>query len=326
MKSAAKTTPGSVRRSVRVAAIAAVAGLLAGGLAFAQSLYKYKGPDGEWIYTDVPPPDDAQVEVRDLQKGDSKPGVSVWHSTDEEGVHFYAKNDYHAPIEIILALDQLNNLEAPPGRDSLRWTLEPRSEIALLELGAVDLGAPSSAEYRYIWLHGDPKTRHNPERPYRAPYAVSSSHRVSQAFPMSITHVTADSYYAVDFEMPIGTDIYAARGGVVFEVASTNFRGGTDPGKDLPAANLVRILHDDGSFAIYAHLNWNSIRVRPGDRVERGEYIADSGNTGFSTGPHLHFVVLVNRGLRLESVPVVFEGSNGSPVTPTTDEMLVAHP
>jgi murein DD-endopeptidase MepM/ murein hydrolase activator NlpD len=129
----------------------------------------------------------------------------------------------------------------------------------------------------------------------------------------------------VDLEMPIGTDIYAARAGLVFEVASTNFRGGTDREQDAAAANIVRIMHDDGSHAVYAHLNWNSIRVRPGDRVERGEYIADSGNTGFTTGPHLHFVVLLNRGMRLESVPVLFEGVNNSAVEPATGDTLVAY-
>ena len=78
--------------------------------------------------------------------------------------------------------------------------------------------------------------------------------------------------------------------------------------------DAVMTLHDDGTIAIYAHLNWNSIRVEPGDRVERGEFIAESGNTGFSTGPHLHFAVLKNVGMFLESVPVRFEGANSRPI------------
>jgi murein DD-endopeptidase MepM/ murein hydrolase activator NlpD len=137
--------------------------------------------------------------------------------------------------------------------------------------------------------------------------------------------VTPDSYHAVDFAMPIGTDIHAARGGIVFDVASTNFRGGTDPERDLIAANLVRILHDDGTFAVYAHLNWNTIRVKPGDQVARGQYIADSGNTGFSSGPHLHFAVIRNRGQGLESVPVVFRGPDGGTISPQAGRPLVAH-
>jgi murein DD-endopeptidase MepM/ murein hydrolase activator NlpD len=129
----------------------------------------------------------------------------------------------------------------------------------------------------------------------------------------------------VDIAMPIGTDIVAARGGVVFDVAASNFSGGLDPERDGPNANVVRILHDDGTYAIYAHLNTNSIRVRPGDRVERGEYIADSGNTGFSSGPHLHFAVARNVGMSVESLPVLFVGRDRSMVVPAAGQDLTAY-
>jgi murein DD-endopeptidase MepM/ murein hydrolase activator NlpD len=125
--------------------------------------------------------------------------------------------------------------------------------------------------------------------------------------------------------MPVGSDIVAARGGIVVEVASTNYRGGFDTSRDGAEANMVRILHDDGTFGIYAHLNWNSIRVQPGDTVKRGEYIADSGNTGFSTGPHLHFVVVQNKGLRIVSVPILFEGQNSAIIKPETGMELTAY-
>jgi murein DD-endopeptidase MepM/ murein hydrolase activator NlpD len=67
-------------------------------------------------------------------------------------------------------------------------------------------------------------------------------------------------------------------------------------------------------MSLYGHLNWNSIRVVPGQRIARGEYLADSGNTGFSTGPHLHFVVQRNEGGRIVSVPVSFAGAGSVPV------------
>ena len=125
--------------------------------------------------------------------------------------------------------------------------------------------------------------------------------------------------------MPIGTDVMAAREGVGFDVAASNFSGGLDPARDGPNANVVRILHDDGTYAIYAHLNTNTIRVRPGDRVQRGQYIADSGNTGFSSGPHLHFSVVRNAGMYIESVPVMFEGSNAERIVPATGAELTAY-
>ena len=84
--------------------------------------------------------------------------------------------------------------------------------------------------------------------------------------------------------MPVGTGVYAARSGIVIEVASDFFQSGTDLTVDGPRANVVRVHHDDGTMSLYGHLNWNLIRVVPGQRVERGEYLADSGNTGFSTG------------------------------------------
>ena len=123
------------------------------------------------------------------------------------------------------------------------------------------------------------------------------------------THTTPDSHYAVDVSMPIGTDIFAARSGVVFDVASTNFSGGLDPMRDGPKANVVRILHDDGTYAIYAHLNTNSIRVKPGDVVRRGQYIA----------------VVRNAGMRIESVPVTFLGQNSETVIPATGSALTAY-
>ena len=131
--------------------------------------------------------------------------------------------------------------------------------------------------------------------------------------------------HAVDIAMPVGTDVVAARDGIVFDVSSTNFKGGPDADQYADLANIVRILHDDGTFALYAHLNWNSIRVNPGDRVQAGQYIADSGNTGFSSGPHLHFAVQRNLGMRVESIPVTFRGPGDSSINPQRGSSLMAY-
>ena len=93
----------------------------------------------------------------------------------------------------------------------------------------------------------------------------------------------------------------------------------------MDEANFVQILHDDGTHAIYAHLQLDTVRVKIGQRVARGEYIANSGNTGFSSGPHLHFVVLHNVGLRSESVPVTFAGPGGASVSPRSGQALTAY-
>ncbi len=76
---------------------------------------------------------------------------------------------------------------------------------------------------------------------------------------------------------------------------------------------------------VYAHLNRNSIRVTPGEFVQRGQYIAESGNSGFSSGPHLHFVVLKNGDMKTESVPGQFTGSDSSAVVPAIGQSLTAY-
>jgi len=293
--------------------------------ALGQSLYKFQDKDGDWIYSDRPPPHKQSVEIRELQIASEPPTVTISTRLVEHEFQIIARNEYYAQVEVVLALDELTNVEYPDADHVMRWILDPRSELKLMSLAALDEDLVPEAKYRYISLHGDPRSRHNPGRPYRVPFAVAGSYTVTQAFPLGVTHNTVDSRYAVDIAMPIGTDVHAARGGVVFEVASTNFRGGLDPERDSVAANIVRILHDDGTHAVYAHLNRNSIRVQPGDEVERGQYIADSGNSGFSSGPHLHFAVLKNVGMRIESVPITFEGLASTEIQPTTGKTLTAY-
>jgi murein DD-endopeptidase MepM/ murein hydrolase activator NlpD len=326
MKYALPTRDGEERPLDRRFLICALALLLfSGGSVNAQEMYKYQDENGDWIYTDRPPQEGQIAEIRDLPTGLAAPTVTVTTSLTGRQISFNARNDYAVPVEVVLALDELRNLELPRPDQSMRWVVGPRSDLQLFQLDAVDDNVAPEAIFRFLWLPGDPEALHDDNQLYRAPFAVANDYPISQTFPVGITHLTPDSYYAVDIAMPVGTSIYAARAGTVFEVASTNFRGGVDPEQDAASANIVRIMHDDGSHAVYAHLSWNSIRVRPGDRVERGQYIADSGNTGFSTGPHLHFVVLVNRGMRLVSVPILFEGPNSAAIEPETGNILLAY-
>ncbi len=293
--------------------------------ASAQTLYKYQGENGEWIYSDRPPGDQDVEETRELESGDLKGTLNVSHSVVGKAIEIMAKNGFYAPIELTIEFDHIDGIQFPHPDNPLRWVLPPRSEIVLLNLLILDTVVAPNARYAYRYTMGDPDATHDPESLYRVPFALAMDLKISQAYPDASTHDTPDSFHAVDVAMPIGTDIFAARGGVVFEVTDTNFRGGLDRERDAPAANVIRILHDDGTYGVYAHLNWNSIRVRPGDRVERGEYIADSGNTGFTSGPHLHFAVVRNAGMLPISVPFRFEGANSGAVTPATGSVLTAY-
>jgi murein DD-endopeptidase MepM/ murein hydrolase activator NlpD len=300
---------------------------LIGGLPIAsdaQRLYKYQDESGAWVFTDRPPDDGQQYEEDELKRTFQAPTITVREESVAGGSRLVAINSYPAPMQIVFRLEQPNNVsrDTPTAGDRV---LDPRSETPLLTVTAADPSAPVSFRYEFAYLPGDPTARHNPTDSYRLPFARAKSFFVSQAYPDQQTHGDPASHYAIDFVMPVGSDVYAARGGVVMEVASQYFRSGTQLERDGPRANIVRILHDDGTFGLYAHLNWGAIRVVPGQRVETGEYIADSGNTGFSTGPHLHFAVQRNAGGRLVSVPVEFLGAGGAAVSVMTGTTATAY-
>ena len=83
----------------------------------------------------------------------------------------------------------------------------------------------------------------------------------------------------IDIAGPIGTPVFAAASG---EVISAEWNSGG-------YGNLIKLKHLDGSVTIYAHNN--KILVNSGQKVNQGDQIAEMGNTGFSTGSHLHFEI-----------------------------------
>ncbi len=301
------------------------AALVPAATALAQTMYKYRGDDGEWIYTDRKPPEDTQVELRPLESSFVPPSFAVSHDVFGTTIEMVAHNNYHAPIEVRVIFNEIKGVSFPDPDHSLRWVVPARTERTLLTLTVLEQSVAPYVDYQYQFLPGDPSARHVANSDYHAPFSVGASYPVTQAYPDSITHRTRDSMHAVDIAMPIGTDVLAARDGIVFDVTANNFQGGLDALRNGQEANIVRILHDDGTFSLYAHLNWNSIRVKPGDVVTAGQYIADSGNTGFSTGPHLHFAVQRNVGMQVETVPVVFRGANFGSVVPKSGEQLTGH-
>ncbi|HEX6994067.1 MAG TPA: M23 family metallopeptidase [Gammaproteobacteria bacterium] len=290
----------------------------------AQTLYRYRDENGVLVFTDRRPPDGQAFEERALEPSGERGEVQLLNRDIDGGTVLVARNTYYAPVELAWVLTVTENVQTDtPAAGSM--LLPARADQELMTLLRADPGLPMRFEYEFRYVLGSPDAVHSPEEAYRLPYALASSHVVSQAYPDVVTHGDPASLYAFDFAMPIGTAVHAARDGVVVDVASDYFEAGLDPNVDGPRANIVRVLHGDGTMALYAHLNWNSIRVVPGQRVQRGEHIADSGNTGFSSGPHLHFVVQRNGGGRLVSVPIEFVGPGGTSVVPRRGDRPVAY-
>jgi len=142
------------------------------------------------------------------------------------------------------------------------------------------------------------------DSPYVLPYPVGSAYEVFQTYCGPVSH-GKDGQMSIDFLMPMGAEVVAARAGIVRQV--------TDRFEDFGRRfNAIYIEHEDGTAAFYGHLKQGSSRVRVGDRVDSGQVIASSGASGTSL-EHLHFGVASSwPPRRPDDVPVSFRNSQGA--------------
>ena len=282
----------------------------------AQTIYIYEDEDGITHFTDRKPETEREVTV---QRAVAEPEalLDVRQYGPNESPVWKFRNRTHGPLAVRVELAEADNVVSEPELPQV-FVLDAQQDRELVTIGPLDQFQSWAYRLKTGTVPGRPDANHRPEGPYRPPFAVGQSFHIGQAFGGDFSHNEPSSYYAVDIAMPIGTPVHAARAGVVMDMARYFHGAGEDIKRYGQRANFVRILHDDDTMAVYAHLDYGGVRVYPGQRVERGQLIGKSGNTGFTTGPHLHFVIQKNRNMSLVSVPFEFEGENGQGVRPHT--------
>ena len=216
---------------------------------------------------------------------------------DGTRVQQVVRNRYAVPITlhwVIGALDNVEAVSALEGTTILPAAREPLGAgeaVAIAELSQVD---PSLRYHRELYFQarfGDARARPRPYL-YALPYPRGRAFGVLQGFHGAFSHHGSNEF-AVDFDCPVATPVRAARPGVVVAVNASAQGAGTSPEfLDDRRANFVLIRHGDGTLGEYMHLAPSGIEVRPGQAVRRGQEIGLSGNTGFSSTPHLHFQVM----------------------------------
>lgn len=236
------------------------------------------------------------------------------------GFEITAKNDEKYPLYIAMRMQKLTGLESDKGT-AFVVNVPAGTEIVA---NTLRLKKPNTASY--FTYHADAYLGHPKEiKPdksfvYELPFQTGLSVTILQGYGGKFSHFNDLNRYALDFGMPRGTPILAARAGIVVASRSDMRWGGHDPallGTTDGAGNFVMVLHDDGTVGNYFHMRCGSITLKSGDSVKAGDPLGETGSTGYSHPdyPHLHFVVRIpdekNRFGR-KTLPTLFRTRAGN--------------
>jgi murein DD-endopeptidase MepM/ murein hydrolase activator NlpD len=157
---------------------------------------------------------------------------------------------------------------------------------------------------RCTQLFGDPAAS-----PYRLPFAAGRSYEMFQGNCPPDPRWGHNGWLAYDFDLAIGDQVLASREGTVIWVEQR----WPDSDRVCGHENSVYVVHEDGTMFAYVHLTQNGARVRAGDRVTAGQLIGLSGDSGCSSGPHLHISLYRDRtsAEKENTIPLNFYDADG---------------
>lgn len=211
--------------------------------------------------------------------------VEISGEESKIGYKFYASNENHCAVSLIFSFDAVNICGLPTKRILVEANVQKQF---LFEMKLCDLRKDYKFEYKCnTWLGDTELSSYDSTFIYTLPFPKGKAYKVSQGYFGIFSH---QHLHALDFEMPEGSSVCAMRDGIVVCIKN-NSRIGYNHSTSMEDANFILIYHKDGTFAIYGHLMQKGNLVAEGERVQQGQVIAYSGNTGWSSGPHLHVVV-----------------------------------
>jgi murein DD-endopeptidase MepM/ murein hydrolase activator NlpD len=232
-----------------------------------------------------------------------------------------ATNKSAAPVTITAKIAEGVHQYQSDRKWPLREVVPPNSTHEIARVFTKGEREPCRIEMTYSHSIGNAFAVPDRHYKYRLPFKAGTVVYVTQE-PNGVltTHKDAMNRYAFDFGVPQGTPVFAVRAGTVIETRDS-FKEGRISRELTEKANLVSILHSDGTFAQYVHLAPQGVLVRPGERVEAGQMIGRSGRTGYAGGPHLHVDLRrarigANGIVRQESLPFdFFRQGSGKKIT-----------
>lgn len=240
--------------------------------------------------------------------GQAQDNVKVYAEQTEQGFAVYADNTEHCPVSVLLQFE-MQNMKLTTANKDATVVLAQTKKILLAEGAIIDRRKPSKYAYTYYSNYGnDAQTEYDKDYVYDLPFEKGNSFMLYQGYNGTFSH---QNEYSLDFTMPVGTPITAIRDGIVVKLVEKNVL--VCPKIEcVKYNNYVLVYHSDGTFAEYSHIKRDGVLVNVGDPVTKGQVIALSGNTGFSSGPHLHFLVFLQKIKSRQSLATPFRIGDGN--------------
>jgi len=217
--------------------------------------------------------------------------VKTYFEKIDNGTQLFAENNEPCPVSIRVKL-KLENLKSSEKQGHIFVLPANTKRIKLNTITVINKSKKFKVGLSTSYNYGDHfMNEYDANFAYYLPYQKDESYPLTQGYNGSLSHQNKNQ---LDFSMPIGTLIVAARDGVVIKTVDENTK---HCGKQECEKynNYIYIYHDDGTIAEYLHIKRKGAKVKLGDRIKQGQIIAESGNVGWSTGPHLHFSVFIQR-------------------------------
>jgi murein DD-endopeptidase MepM/ murein hydrolase activator NlpD len=225
---------------------------------------------------------------RPLLGAEDQNGFQVVEERNDDTTTLIIKSDYACEFTVTFEATLKNMTASRP----LPFTVDAagRNSFVLVQLRPTNRRLSWRYNYHYYRQLGGRRSSTSNDADYAMPFKPGR-YVVMQGPRGSYSHFAgSESENAVDWTVPEGTVVCAAREGRVVGVREDSTVGG--PNRKLrPLANYVIIKHADGTFADYVHLKTGGALVKMGDEVTVGQPIGLSGQTGFTSAPHLHFSV-----------------------------------
>ena len=203
----------------------------------------------------------------------SQNAIKVYHEKKGDTLSLYADNKAIYPMSLVFSgLPEVENMRIPQPFKTTQVVPanSVKNKVGYFIIDDKTKGWKVKKIPGYMMYVGDVTMKnYDKDYHYDLPFKKGKSFNIYQGYNGTFSHQNENS---LDFTMPEGTEVIAAREGLVTDLVSTS-NTGCPTRSCVDKANYITILHSDGTFAQYYHLKQNGVKVNMGDQVKKGDVI-----------------------------------------------------